>query len=165
MCMNFYIYTVHLFLYKCITCKLKSCLSNYCTFHFSYVTINTQKKHPWKKKFLEDILSLLLVRPKNFINITSDVFHCHAPGKNVIECCTIPCNPIWCEQEANFSEFLNLLFREKKKNSRIEPKQLRKTVTMYLSVHLFVWCAVYPSASLSLYESIDLLFYRFVCNS
>ncbi len=27
-----------------------------------------------------DILSLLLVRPKIFINIPSDVFHCHAPG-------------------------------------------------------------------------------------
>ncbi len=27
-----------------------------------------------------DILSLLLVRPKISINITSDVFHCHAPG-------------------------------------------------------------------------------------
>ncbi len=30
---------------------------------------------------LVDNLSLLLVRPKIFINITSDVFHCHARGK------------------------------------------------------------------------------------
>ncbi len=41
--MNICIYTVHLFLYECIACKLKSCLSNYCTFHISYVTTNTQK--------------------------------------------------------------------------------------------------------------------------
>ncbi len=41
--MNICIYTVHLFLYKCITCKAKSCLFNYCTFHISYVTTNTQK--------------------------------------------------------------------------------------------------------------------------
>ncbi len=41
--MNIYIYTVHLFLYECITCKVKYCLSNYCTFHISYVTTNTQK--------------------------------------------------------------------------------------------------------------------------
>ncbi len=37
------IYTVHLFLYECITCKIKSRLSNYCTFHISYVPTNTQK--------------------------------------------------------------------------------------------------------------------------
>ncbi len=40
--MNICIYTVHLLLYECITCKVKSCLSNYCTFHISYVTTNTQ---------------------------------------------------------------------------------------------------------------------------
>ncbi len=38
-----FVFTVHLFLYECITCKVKSCLSNYCTFHISYVTTNTQK--------------------------------------------------------------------------------------------------------------------------
>ncbi len=36
--MNICIYTVYLFVYECITCKVKSCLSNYCTFHISYVT-------------------------------------------------------------------------------------------------------------------------------
>ncbi len=41
--MNICIYTVHLFLYECITCKVRSCLYNYCTFHISYVTTNTQK--------------------------------------------------------------------------------------------------------------------------
>ncbi len=41
--MNICIYTVHLFLYEYITCKVKSCLSNYCTFNISYVTTNTQK--------------------------------------------------------------------------------------------------------------------------
>ncbi len=40
--MNICIYTVHLFLYKCIICKVKSCLSNYCTFHISYVTTKIQ---------------------------------------------------------------------------------------------------------------------------
>ncbi len=30
--MSICIYTVHLFLYECITCKIKYCLSNYCTF-------------------------------------------------------------------------------------------------------------------------------------
>ncbi len=80
---NICIYTVYLFLYECITCKVKSCLSNYCTFHISYVTTNTQKYiiTSIKKIFLVDILSLLLVRPKIFINIISDVFRCHAPGK------------------------------------------------------------------------------------
>ncbi len=34
--------TVHLFLHECITCKVKSCSSNYCTFHISYVTTITQ---------------------------------------------------------------------------------------------------------------------------
>ncbi len=83
MYMNICIYTVHLFLYKCITCKVKSCLSNYCTFHISYVTTNRQKYKiaSMKKIFFVNILSLLLVRPKIFINITSDVFYCHAPGK------------------------------------------------------------------------------------
>ncbi len=83
MYMNIRIYTVHLFLYKCITCKVKSCLSNYCTFHISYVTTNRQKYKiaSMKKIFLVNILSLLLVRPKIFINITCDGFYCHAPGK------------------------------------------------------------------------------------
>ncbi len=41
--MNICIYTVHLFVYECITCKVKCCLFNYCTFHISYATTNTQK--------------------------------------------------------------------------------------------------------------------------
>ncbi len=46
-----------------------------------------------QKLFLVDILSLLLVRPKIFINITSGVFHCHAPGKKS----PVPCNDqLWC---------------------------------------------------------------------
>ncbi len=52
-------------MYECITCKVKSCLSNYCTFHISYVTTNTQNNIHEK-----NILSLLLARPKIFINIT-----------------------------------------------------------------------------------------------
>ncbi len=78
--MNICIYTVHLFLYEFITFKVKSRLSNYCTFHISYDTTNTQKYKItfMKNTFLVDILSLLLVRPKTFINITSDGFHCHA---------------------------------------------------------------------------------------
>ncbi len=94
--MNICIYTVHLFLYEWITCKVKSCLFNYCTFHISYITTNTQKYKitSMKKTFLVDILSLLLVRPKIFLNITSDVFRCHAPGKNLLECGTHPL--LWC---------------------------------------------------------------------
>ncbi len=39
----------------------------------------------------------MLVRLKTFINITSDVFHCHAPGKNLLKCRSIPCNDqLWC---------------------------------------------------------------------
>ncbi len=33
---NICIYTVHSFLYECITCKVKSCLSNYCTYFLRY---------------------------------------------------------------------------------------------------------------------------------
>ncbi len=66
------------------------------TVHFIFLMLPQIHKNtkylPWKKWFLVDILSLLLVRPKTFINITSDVFHCHAPGKNLLECRTIPCN-------------------------------------------------------------------------
>jgi len=40
--MNICIYTVHVFLYECITCKVNSCLSNYCAFHISYVTTKIQ---------------------------------------------------------------------------------------------------------------------------
>ncbi len=53
--MNICIYTVHLFLYECITCKVKSCLSNYCTFHISYVATNTQNNYKitsWKKSLV-----------------------------------------------------------------------------------------------------------------
>ncbi len=66
--MNICIYTVHLFLYECITCKVKSCFPNYCTFHISYVTTNTQKYKiaSIKKIFLVNILSLLLVKAKDF---------------------------------------------------------------------------------------------------
>ncbi len=51
--------------------------------------------------FLVDILSLLLVRPKIFINISSDVFHCHAPGKHLLECrsqspAMISCDVLTC---------------------------------------------------------------------
>ncbi len=75
--------TVHLLLYQCITCKVNSCLSNYCTFHISYVTTNTKYKITFMKKvLLVDILSLLLVRPKIFINITSDVFIVMHRGKS-----------------------------------------------------------------------------------
>ncbi len=48
--MNICIYTVHLFLYECITCKEKSCLSNYCTFLISYVTTKIQNSIHEKKK-------------------------------------------------------------------------------------------------------------------
>ncbi len=91
--MNICIYTVHLFLYECITCKEKSCLSNYCTFLISYVTTKIQNNF-----FFLDIPSLLLVRPKIFINITSDVFHCHAPGGKIsLNAAPIPCNyQLWC---------------------------------------------------------------------
>ncbi len=41
--MSICIYIVHLFLYECITCKVKSCLSNYCTFHVSYITTKYTK--------------------------------------------------------------------------------------------------------------------------
>ncbi len=88
--MNICIYTVHLVLYECITCKVKSCSSNYCTFHNSYVTTNRQK---YKIASIKKIVSLLLVRPNIFINITSDVFHCHAPGVrggDLFECRTHP---------------------------------------------------------------------------
>ncbi len=47
--MNICIYTVHLFLYECITCKEKSCLSNYCTFLISYVTTKIQNNIHEKK--------------------------------------------------------------------------------------------------------------------
>ncbi len=47
--MNICIYTVHLFLYECITCKEKSCLSNYCTF-ISYVTKKYKIASMKKKK-------------------------------------------------------------------------------------------------------------------
>ncbi len=43
--MNICIYTVHLFVYECITCKVKSCLSKYCTFHISYVTTKIQNNY------------------------------------------------------------------------------------------------------------------------
>ncbi len=43
--MNICIYTVYLFVYECITCKVKSCLSNYCTFHISYVTTKIQNNY------------------------------------------------------------------------------------------------------------------------
>ncbi len=43
--MNNCIYTVHSFLYECITCKVKSCLSNYCTYYISYVTTIIQNYH------------------------------------------------------------------------------------------------------------------------
>ncbi len=87
---------MHFFLYECITYKVKPCLSNYCTFHMlpQMNTTNTKYCNIHEKNiFLVDILSLLLVRSKIFINITSDVFHCHAPGKNLLECCT---HLLWC---------------------------------------------------------------------
>ncbi len=68
---------------------MKPCLSNYCTFHMlpQMNTTNTKYCNIHEKNiFLVDILSLLLVRSKIFINITSDVFHCHAPGENLLEC-------------------------------------------------------------------------------
>ncbi len=37
-----YLYSTFIFLYECITRKVKSCLSNYCIFHISYVTTITQ---------------------------------------------------------------------------------------------------------------------------
>ncbi len=47
------------------------------------------------KKNLEKIIGghpvALVSQAKDFINITSEVFHCHAPGKNLLECRTIPC--------------------------------------------------------------------------
>jgi len=93
--MDICIYSVHLFLYKCITCKVKSCqiLSiSYFLCYQKYKKIQNNYKIPllYIQLFLMDILLLLLVRPKIFINITSDVFHCHAPGKDLLKCLTHP---------------------------------------------------------------------------
>ncbi len=82
-----FIYTVHLFLYECITCKVKSCLSNYCTFHMLPQIQNNihEKKISWWTSCRS------CWSGQRFLNsITSDVFHCHAPGKNFLECRTHP---------------------------------------------------------------------------
>ncbi len=53
---------------------------------------------PKYKLFLSSCEPLLLVRPKIFINITSDVLHCHPPGKKIsLNTTPIPCNDqLWC---------------------------------------------------------------------
>ncbi len=82
--MNICIYTVHLFfLYECITRKVKSCLSNYCIFHISYVTTITQtyKIISMKNYFWWTSCRSGWSWPTISINVTSDVFHCHAPGE------------------------------------------------------------------------------------
>ncbi len=66
--MNICIYTVHLFLYECITCKV--ILAFPITVHFIFLMLpqihKNTKLHPLKKLFLVDILSLLLVKTKDF---------------------------------------------------------------------------------------------------
>ncbi len=67
--MNICIYTVHLFVYECITCKVKSCLSKYCTFHISYVTTkiqNNYKTTSMKKIFLVEHPVALFGQGKDF---------------------------------------------------------------------------------------------------
>ncbi len=67
--MNICIYTVHSFLYECITCKLKSCLSNYCTYYISYVTTIIQNYHKItskKKIILGGHPVALVVQAKDF---------------------------------------------------------------------------------------------------
>ncbi len=108
--MNICIYTVYLFLYECITCKVKSCfkICIWNTFHISYVTTHKNTKTSMKKIFLVDILSLLLVRPKIFITVTSHLMFSIAMhrGKNLLERRTHPlqwsavmssCSITWCK--------------------------------------------------------------------
>ncbi len=66
--MNICIYTVHVFLYECIAGKVKSCLSNYCTFHIPYVTTNTQKYKitSWKNIFIVGHPIALVGQAKDF---------------------------------------------------------------------------------------------------
>ncbi len=85
--MNICICTVHLFLYECITCKVKSCLSNYCTFHISYVTTNTQN-NIHEKCILGGHPASLVGQAKDFYQHHIWCFHCHAPGENLLECRT-----------------------------------------------------------------------------
>ncbi len=98
--MNFCIYTVHLFLYKCIPCKVKSWLSNYCTFHISYVTTNTQKyKLSMKKKYSWRTSCCSCWSGQRFSSTSHlNVFHCHALGKNIsLNAAHIPCkDQLWC---------------------------------------------------------------------
>ncbi len=91
--MNFCIYTVHLFLYKCITCKVKSWLSNYCTFHISYVTTNTQKYKitSMKKIILGGHPVALVGQAKDFHQHHIWCFPLPCTGeKHIIECRTHP---------------------------------------------------------------------------
>ncbi len=91
-----YIYTyIHIYIYIkysfsqllwCITYNVLHIRWNLAcpiTVHFIFLMLpqiqNNYKITSMKKIFSVDILSLLLVRPKIFINITFDVFHCHAP--------------------------------------------------------------------------------------
>ncbi len=97
--MNICIYTVHLFLYECITCKVKSCLSNYCTFHISYVTTNTQKyKITSMKKMIIDGHPVALVgQAKDFHQHHIWCFSLPCTGENLLEHRTLPCNDqLWC---------------------------------------------------------------------
>ncbi len=94
MYMNIWIYTVHLFLYKCITCKVKSCLSNYCTFHISYVTTNRQKYKIASMKKYSWWTSCRSCWWGQRYSSTSHVMVSIAMhrGKSLLEYCTHPCN-------------------------------------------------------------------------
>lgn len=89
-------------MYNCISCKVKSCLSNYCTFYISYVATNTQKYQITSKKKNYSwwtFLSLLLVRPKIRFSSTSHLMFSIVMHQEKISlnAAPIPCNDqLWC---------------------------------------------------------------------
>ncbi len=99
--MNICIYTVHSFLYECITCKLKSCLSNYCTYYISYVTTIIQNYHKItsKKKIILGGHPVALVgQAKDFHQHHIWCFPLPCTGENIsLNDTHIPCiDQPWC---------------------------------------------------------------------
>ncbi len=84
-------------LYECITCKVKSCLSYYCTFHISYVATNTQN-NIMKKKCIGGHPVALVGQAKDFHQHHIWCFPLPCTGEKIsLNAAPIPCNDqLWC---------------------------------------------------------------------